>query len=233
MSIFCNDTVAHGAWPRCRDEIGDERCVFDHPIRTGDDPSLYWDYPGSDPGGRVAYDDTTRLATVYPGPGPRGDVPPDARQRPYTDVENSRADQIAAYASVQVAQVAFSRAVGLTTAPEQLQALQEASMAAEGIAPGDPWRQPTGAHDAYPLGAVVTHNGQTWTSTVAANVWEPGVSSWTISGGGTPDWVQPSGATDAYPMGAVVTHNGKTWRSDIDANVWEPGVYGWTEITEG
>ena len=37
------------------------------------------------------------------------------------------------------------------------------------------WVQPTGAHDAYALGAEVTHNGKTWGSTVDSNVWEPGV----------------------------------------------------------
>jgi hypothetical protein len=42
-----------------------------------------------------------------------------------------------------------------------------------------PWVQPTGAHDAYPLGAKVTHNGQTWENTSSpANVWEPGVFGW-------------------------------------------------------
>lgn len=40
------------------------------------------------------------------------------------------------------------------------------------------WVQPTGAHDAYPLGAEVTHNGQDWRSDHAANVWEPGVFGW-------------------------------------------------------
>lgn len=40
------------------------------------------------------------------------------------------------------------------------------------------WVQPLGAHDAYPLGAKVTHNGKTWTSTAAANVWEPSVFGW-------------------------------------------------------
>src|SRR3546814_2981202 len=37
------------------------------------------------------------------------------------------------------------------------------------------WAQPFGAHDAYAAGATVTHNGQTWTSDVDANVWEPAV----------------------------------------------------------
>lgn len=41
------------------------------------------------------------------------------------------------------------------------------------------WRQPQGAHDAYALGAKVSHIGKHWTSDVAANVWEPGVYGWT------------------------------------------------------
>lgn len=41
------------------------------------------------------------------------------------------------------------------------------------------WVQPTGAHDAYPVGAKVSHNGARWISDVDANIWEPGVSSWT------------------------------------------------------
>ena len=41
-----------------------------------------------------------------------------------------------------------------------------------------PWVQPTGSTDAYNVGDRVTHNGVTWESTVAANVWEPGVYGW-------------------------------------------------------
>lgn len=40
------------------------------------------------------------------------------------------------------------------------------------------WSQPVGAHDAYALGAKVSHNGKHWTSTTATNVWEPGVYGW-------------------------------------------------------
>ena len=49
---------------------------------------------------------------------------------------------------------------------------------------GDPteeypaWSQPLGAHDAYPLGAKVSHNGKKWVSDVANNVWAPGVYGW-------------------------------------------------------
>lgn len=40
------------------------------------------------------------------------------------------------------------------------------------------WVQPTGAHDAYPFGAVVSHASKIWESTVENNVWEPGVYGW-------------------------------------------------------
>jgi len=40
------------------------------------------------------------------------------------------------------------------------------------------WVQPTGAHDAYPLGAIVTYQDLTYESIVAANVWAPDVFGW-------------------------------------------------------
>lgn len=40
------------------------------------------------------------------------------------------------------------------------------------------WRQPTGAHDAYPIGAKVSHNDKHWVSNTDNNVWEPGVFGW-------------------------------------------------------
>lgn len=49
---------------------------------------------------------------------------------------------------------------------------------------GDPaeewpaWSQPVGAHDAYDLGAKVTHNDKHWISSISNNVWEPGVHGW-------------------------------------------------------
>ena len=48
--------------------------------------------------------------------------------------------------------------------------------------PGDEWPewvQPTGAQDAYAMGAKVSHDGAHWTSDVDANVWEPGEYGWT------------------------------------------------------
>ena len=48
--------------------------------------------------------------------------------------------------------------------------------------PGDEWPewvQPTGAQDAYAMGAKVSHDGAHWTSDVDANVWTPGEYGWT------------------------------------------------------
>lgn len=40
------------------------------------------------------------------------------------------------------------------------------------------WVQPTGAHDAYDLGAKVSHNDKHWVSNIPANTYEPGVYGW-------------------------------------------------------
>ena len=97
-----------------------------------------------------------------------------------------------------------------------------------------PWVQPLGAHDAYPVGARVLHDGATWVNTIPANVWAPGVTGWEREGGEpepeTPaEWVQPTGGHDAYNIGDRVTFEGNIYESLIDANVWSPTAYpqGW------
>ena len=40
------------------------------------------------------------------------------------------------------------------------------------------WIQPTGAQDAYRLGAKVSHNGKHWTSDIDYNTYEPSVYGW-------------------------------------------------------
>lgn len=97
------------------------------------------------------------------------------------------------------------------------------------------WKQPQGAHDAYPKGAIVEKNGTLYKSNIDHNVWEPGtVNTWIIhkeiQSTDPQPWKQPQGAHDAYQKGANVTHNGKTWENTINDNVWEPGVYGWIII---
>ncbi|UJQ87157.1 hypothetical protein SEA_BAILEYBLU_19 [Arthrobacter phage BaileyBlu] len=42
------------------------------------------------------------------------------------------------------------------------------------------WRQPTGSHDVYNVGDRVRYEGKVWTSTIAANVWAPGVYGWQV-----------------------------------------------------
>lgn len=121
-----------------------------------------------------------------------------------------------------------SRREVLAQAPKDLDKINSDVLYASGNTPESPWRQPTSAVDAYPMNWTVTHNGSSWSSTVASNVWEPGVSGWReLADGESPPWRQPTGAHDAYALGARVTHNGSEWTSTIAANVWEPGYHGW------
>lgn len=72
-----------------------------------------------------------------------------------------------------------------------------------------PWVQPTGAHDAYPVGTRVTHGGYTWRNDIPANVWEPGVTGWTnlTPPPQTSEW--KTGV--AYKIGDKVTYQGSTY----------------------
>jgi len=129
---------------------------------------------------------------------------------------------------LDVARRELDRAVAVASAPTELEQVQNLSLSSEGIVDGDPWRQPSGAHDAYPVGATVEHNGKTWENLTAANVWEPGVSGWREVAA-CPEFVQPTGAHDAYNTGDCVTFEGQQWVSLIDANTWSPTDYpaGW------
>ena len=74
-----------------------------------------------------------------------------------------------------------------TTVDERLSKLETGSSTDPGEPekPVDEWpeyKQPTGAHDAYPIGAIVAHDGRRWRTTVAANVWRPSVYGWTDIG---------------------------------------------------
>ena len=118
-------------------------------------------------------------------------------------------------------------------AEQQVADLNVAYLAATGTEPGQAWRQPTGAHDAYPVDWTVTHNGSTWVSLTPANVWEPGVSGWrevVEDDTAPPEWVPPTGAHDAYQKGDLVTFEGAVYESTIDGNTWSPTDYpaGWS-----
>ncbi len=160
-------------------------------------------------------DDATRTVTTY---NTAGQV---SGTRAYTAAENAAAD------AAEQARAADAAARART---ELADAVLDATVALmeDAHTDGAAWTQPTGAHDAYPLGATVTHNGKTWANLTPANVWQPGVTGWReVVAEGPAAWVQPLGAHDAYPLGAKVTHKGKTWTNLTPANIWEPGVYGW------
>ena len=97
--------------------------------------------------------------------------------------------------------------------------------------------QPTGYHDAYPLGWTVVHAGHEWVSLREGNPDEPGVvpSSWKQVVG--PDdeplpWVRPQ-AHNPYMIGDRVEFEGAYYESIIDNNAWSPSEYpaGWMVIT--
>lgn len=120
----------------------------------------------------------------------------------------------------------------LESIPHTLDTLNRTYLSVDGVVPGQEWRQPTGAHDAYPLGWQVTHAGKTWESLTLANVWEPGVANWreVVAPEAPPaDWVQPTGAQDAYNIGDRVTFEGQVWESLLNGNTWSPTAYpqGW------
>ena len=107
--------------------------------------------------------------------------------------------------------------------------------------PGDPWEQPSGAHDAYRRDDETTHLGKIWVSTVTPNVWEPGVSGWREKPGEDPEtgephipeYVQPTGAHDAYNTGEqILWEDGEIYESVIDGNVWSPADHpaGWKRV---
>lgn len=130
-------------------------------------------------------------------------------------------------------QVESNRRGVLARAALQISEIQQQWASAAGRADGDPWTQPAGAHDAYALDAVAIHDGKTWQSTTANNVWTPGVAGWreVVDTGGKPaEWIHPSGAHDAYALGDQVTLDGRRWRSVVGDNVWQPGVYGWEVV---
>ena len=139
--------------------------------------------------------------------------------RPWTAEELAAQAEQAAYE----AQQATDRAILDATA----------ALMADAHTDGEPWTQPTGAANAYPLDAIVTDAGKTWISLIPANVWRPGVSGWREQvAEGYPVWVQPSGPADAYNVGDPVRFDGSNYESTINGNVWSPTAYpaGWRKL---
>ena len=120
----------------------------------------------------------------------------------------------------------------LATAEKQATELNTAYLEAAGIEPGQEWKQPTSAVDAYPNDWTVTFEGKTFVSLTPANVWQPPNGWREIVEEGAPEWVQPTGSHDAYSKGDQVTFGGEVFESVIDANTWSPEAYpaGWKAI---
>lgn len=129
----------------------------------------------------------------------------------------------------------YQRRSDLVSALGSTPGLVDALLTSTGREPGAEYVAPTGAHDAYPLGWVVTHEGVEYEATRDGAVGVPGDSvDWRriAAENEVLPWVQPM-AGQEYPVGAIVTHQGKTWRNDhVGPNGWEPGQPGsqWTEI---
>lgn len=125
------------------------------------------------------------------------------------------------------------RRIRVANAETEAAAVTERHLVDTGKVDGAAWVQPTGAHNAYPLGWKVSHNNKTWESTTPANVWQPGVSGWReIVAEGYAAWIQPTGAHDAYKIGDRVSFNGSNYESLINANTWSPTAYpaGWKKL---
>ena len=150
-------------------------------------------------------------------------------------IEDQSDEELARYAAAIKAEQDRRRIKA--NAEQQAAELNVAYLAASGVEPGQEWRQPTGAHDAYPERWEVVHDGKTWESTTPANVWEPGVSGWreVVEEGTAPaEWVRPTGAHDAYQTGDLVTFEGAIYESTIDGNTWSPTEYpqGWKKVDD-
>lgn len=145
-------------------------------------------------------------------------------------IEDQSDEDLARYAAAIRAEQDRRRT--LANAESQMADLNRRYLNAQGLKPGDPWRPPSGAHDSYPKGWEVTHDGKTWIADADGTAWEPGVAGWTqkVEEGEHPEWVQPGGH-NTYSAGAIVRHDGQLWvNTHGDGNGWEPGVYGWEVI---
>lgn len=91
----------------------------------------------------------------------------------YTDMSDEELGQV--FRSVVDEQ---ERRRVLQEAKESIIDLNRRYLDAAGVQPGQPWRQPTGAHDAYPLDWEAPHQGKRWRSTQPNNMQEPGVAGW-------------------------------------------------------
>lgn len=111
----------------------------------------------------------------------------------------------------------------LSGASAEVARLEQAVAVASGVSNGMAWK-PLDVLG-YPLGWEVVHKGKRWRSTMATNVWEPGVSGWrqVMPDGSPAPYSAPTGAHDAYEAGEIVTWGGKTWAAVRNGVAHSPG----------
>lgn len=123
----------------------------------------------------------------------------------------------------------------LASAQKTVEDINARVLTAEGIVDGAEWRQPTAAHDAYPVGMKVIREGVEYVNFLPANVTDPvngvGWRKVTVTGEDA-EWVQPVGSLGMYQVGDIVLFNGKKYVSVVANNVWSPADYGWQEKLE-
>lgn len=158
-------------------------------------------------------DDTTRTVTTYDESGAVTST------RPYTAEENDAADE---------SQAEEAAREDRRIKAERDQAILDATAALMEDAhdDGQPWVQPTGAHNAIGFGRTVTHIDKTWRSKHRANVWEPSSSSpwWEEVVDGDPG-PQPWALDVYYTPPTEVTFEGGTYEctfEHLSQPGWEP-----------
>lgn len=129
---------------------------------------------------------------------------------------------------LNLARVEQHRRQTIAGAVDAVPEIRDAILAAEGQESGGPFVPPTGAHNAYPIGWIVTFNSIEWEATRDGAHGVPGESGdWRqVAGEGEIlEWVAPTGAHNAYEPGSLVVHNGHVWRNEhTGGNAWEPGT---------
>ena len=78
---------------------------------------------------------------------------------------------------------------------------------------GQPWVQPSGAHDVYGLGAEAVHKGHLWESDHPFNVWEPGTGDL---------WIDKGEASEPDPL---PLDEYPAWEPDITVKPGDPYTY--------
>lgn len=105
------------------------------------------------------------------------------------------------------------RRLRVARAPQEAETVAATYLKDVGRGDGSAWVQPTGAHDAYPLGYRVTYGGKEYESLIPANVWAPDLDArWWRDLTTVPTPGAWSGASVAYKVNDTVTYLGSSYK---------------------